>query len=203
MAPHLRHHKQNNAQSPAVVLERFGLARNQMIWFPGSGGESGGADHDRTFVPGPAGADRAGRRGWQHDPASGPPLCRERLGGHQADAAGAPDRQLRPSEDRGLPASPAGEARGRPAGHRGAPGWDLTLREIKAALGARGIVVKALSTLADMLHRLDLSHKKTACERPSRIGPTWPGTAAAGGWGSATWMVSASSSSTRPPPPQR
>jgi hypothetical protein len=31
MAPHLRHHKQNNAQSPAVVLERFGLAWNQMI----------------------------------------------------------------------------------------------------------------------------------------------------------------------------
>src|SRR3954453_10458033 len=37
----------------------------------------------------------------------------------------------------------------------------ITLREIKAALGARGIVVKALSTIADMLHRLDLSHKKT------------------------------------------
>jgi transposase len=37
----------------------------------------------------------------------------------------------------------------------------ITLREIKAALGARGIVVTALSTIADMLHRLDLSHKKT------------------------------------------
>src|SRR5215211_7491369 len=37
----------------------------------------------------------------------------------------------------------------------------ITLREIKAALAARGIVVKALSTLADMLHRLGLSHKKT------------------------------------------
>jgi transposase len=79
----------------------------------------------------------------------------------------------------------------------------ITLREIKAALGARGIVVKALSTIADMRHRLNLSHKKRACERPSRIGPTWPGTAAAGGCGSATWMASASSSSTRPPPPQR
>ena len=79
----------------------------------------------------------------------------------------------------------------------------ITLREIKAALGARGIVVKALSTIADMLHRLDLSHRKRACERPSRIGPTWPGTAAAGGCGSVTWMRSASSSSTRLPPPQR
>src|SRR4051794_8136930 len=36
----------------------------------------------------------------------------------------------------------------------------ITLREIKAALAARGIVVKALSTIADMLHRLGLSHKK-------------------------------------------
>jgi transposase len=36
----------------------------------------------------------------------------------------------------------------------------ITLREIKATLEARGIVVKALSTIADMLHRLDLSHKK-------------------------------------------
>src|SRR3954466_14970162 len=37
----------------------------------------------------------------------------------------------------------------------------ITLREIKAALAARGIVVTALSTIADMLHRLGLSHKKT------------------------------------------
>src|SRR4051795_2138342 len=36
----------------------------------------------------------------------------------------------------------------------------ITLREIKAALAARGIMVKALSTIADMLHRLGLSHKK-------------------------------------------
>src|SRR3712207_2697767 len=36
----------------------------------------------------------------------------------------------------------------------------ITLREIKAALAARGIEVKALSTIADMLHRLSLSHKK-------------------------------------------
>ena len=79
----------------------------------------------------------------------------------------------------------------------------ITLREIKATLEARGIVVKALSTIADMLHRLGLSHKKRACERPSRIGPTWPGTGAAGGCGSVTWMLSASSSSTRQPPPQR
>jgi transposase len=38
----------------------------------------------------------------------------------------------------------------------------ITLREIKAALAARGIEVKALSTIADMLHRLSLSHKKSA-----------------------------------------
>jgi transposase len=37
----------------------------------------------------------------------------------------------------------------------------ITLREIQAALAARGIVVKALSTIAEMLHRLDLSHKKS------------------------------------------
>src|SRR3954467_14580465 len=36
----------------------------------------------------------------------------------------------------------------------------ITLREIKAALAVRGIVVKALSTIADMLHRLGVSHKK-------------------------------------------
>ena len=38
----------------------------------------------------------------------------------------------------------------------------ITLGEIQAALAARGIVVKALSTIADMLHRLGLSHKKRA-----------------------------------------
>src|SRR3954453_10814402 len=38
----------------------------------------------------------------------------------------------------------------------------ITLCEIKAALAARGIVVTALSTIADMLHRLGLSHKKRA-----------------------------------------
>jgi putative transposase len=38
----------------------------------------------------------------------------------------------------------------------------ITLREIQAALAARGIEVKALSTIADMLHRLDLSHKTSA-----------------------------------------
>src|SRR5918993_59891 len=38
----------------------------------------------------------------------------------------------------------------------------ITLREIQAALAARGIDVKALSTIADMLHRLALSQKKSA-----------------------------------------
>src|SRR5215210_1849558 len=36
----------------------------------------------------------------------------------------------------------------------------ITLKEMRDALHARGIVVKALSTIADMLHRLGLSHKK-------------------------------------------
>src|ERR671914_273189 len=35
----------------------------------------------------------------------------------------------------------------------------ITLREIRTELAARGVVVKALSTIADMLHRLDQSHK--------------------------------------------
>src|SRR4051794_40353073 len=37
----------------------------------------------------------------------------------------------------------------------------ITLKEMRDALQARGIIVKALSTIADMLHRLGLSHKKT------------------------------------------
>jgi putative transposase len=36
----------------------------------------------------------------------------------------------------------------------------ITLREIRARLTEQGIEVKALSTIADMLHRLGLSHKK-------------------------------------------
>jgi len=38
----------------------------------------------------------------------------------------------------------------------------ITLKEIREELLSRGIVVKALSTVADMLHRLGLSHKKRA-----------------------------------------
>ena len=37
----------------------------------------------------------------------------------------------------------------------------ITLREIQVRLAERGIEVKALSTIADMLHRLGLSHKKS------------------------------------------
>src|SRR3712207_3345995 len=46
----------------------------------------------------------------------------------------------------------------------------ITLKEIQAALAARGVEVKALSTIADMLHRLGLSHKKSAQGR--RAGQT-------------------------------
>jgi transposase len=45
----------------------------------------------------------------------------------------------------------------------------ITLAEIQAALVERGIEVKALSTIADMLHRLRLSHKKHVESR--RAGP--------------------------------
>ena len=45
----------------------------------------------------------------------------------------------------------------------------ITLKQIQTALAERGIEVKALSTVADMLHRLDLSHKKSASGR--RAGP--------------------------------
>ena len=37
----------------------------------------------------------------------------------------------------------------------------ITLREIRSRLAERGVEVKALSTIADMLHRLGLSHKKS------------------------------------------
>jgi putative transposase len=37
----------------------------------------------------------------------------------------------------------------------------ITLREIQAKLAAQGVKVKALSTIAEMLHRLGLSHKKS------------------------------------------
>ena len=46
----------------------------------------------------------------------------------------------------------------------------ITLREIQGRLAERGIEVKALSTIADMLHRLGLSHKKVA--ESLRAGPT-------------------------------
>lgn len=38
---------------------------------------------------------------------------------------------------------------------------DITLAELQAELGERGIVVKALSTIHHMLHRLGLRHKKS------------------------------------------
>ena len=37
----------------------------------------------------------------------------------------------------------------------------ITLREIQTRLAEQGIVVTALSTIAEMLHRLRLSHKKS------------------------------------------
>ena len=53
----------------------------------------------------------------------------------------------------------------------------ITLQEIRAALAERGIEVKALSTIADTLHRLGVSHKKSAQGRragPARCRPASP-----------------------------
>src|SRR5829696_7851379 len=53
----------------------------------------------------------------------------------------------------------------------------ITLKDMCDALHARGIAVKALSTIADMLHRLGLSPKKepeSRRARPSRRGSTPP-----------------------------
>jgi putative transposase len=78
----------------------------------------------------------------------------------------------------------------------------ITLKEIRAALAERGIEVKALSRVADMLHRLGLSHKKTASGQRSRTGPTWRATASADASGSATWMAGVSCSWMKPAPPR-
>src|SRR3954452_23329365 len=65
----------------------------------------------------------------------------------------------------------------------------ITLREVKAALAARGIAGKALSPIADMLHRLGLSHKKepeSGRAGSARCGPApqpLAGVAALHGWG--------------------
>src|SRR4051794_18845809 len=65
----------------------------------------------------------------------------------------------------------------------------ITLKEMRDALHARGIVVKALSTIADMLHRLGLSHKKEPESQragSARRGPApqpLAGVAALHGWG--------------------
>jgi putative transposase len=53
----------------------------------------------------------------------------------------------------------------------------MTLKEMRDALHARGIVVKALSTISDMLHRLKLSYKKSLKSRragSARRGPAPP-----------------------------
>jgi transposase len=52
----------------------------------------------------------------------------------------------------------------------------ITLKEIREALHARGIVVKALSTISDMLRRLKLSYKKKSL-RARRAGPPGRGPA--------------------------
>jgi transposase len=77
---------------------------------------------------------------------------------------------------------------------------EITLAEIRAVLQSRGIVVRALSTLHDMLKRMKLTRQKRRCTRPSRTVPMSRGIAAAGGSGSASWTRAASCFSTRPAP---
>src|SRR4029450_1998270 len=73
----------------------------------------------------------------------------------------------------------------------------MTLKEMRDALHARGIVVKALSTISDMLHRPKLSYKKSLKSRRAGSARRWPGIAAAGRCGSASWSRPASCSWTR------
>jgi transposase len=77
---------------------------------------------------------------------------------------------------------------------------EITLAELQAELRSRGIVVRALSTLHDMLERMKLTRKKRPSERPSRTVSMSRASAAAGGSGSASWTRPASCSSTRPAP---
>jgi transposase len=77
---------------------------------------------------------------------------------------------------------------------------EITLAEIQSELKARGIVVRALSTLHVMLKRMKLTRKKRSCTRPSRTVPMSRASAGAGGCGSATWTRPASCFSTRPAP---
>ena len=121
---------------------------------------SGGAHDDGTIISGLAAADRA--RGWRGklDPAAAGrfevspsaavklmqrvrrtgSLAPAKIGGHRR-----PVLEAHANEVRAIVSGKAG----------------ITLKEIRAALSERGVEVKALSTVADMLHRLGLSHKKS------------------------------------------
>src|SRR4051794_38106244 len=62
----------------------------------------------------------------------------------------------------------------------------MTLKEMRDALHARGIVVKALSTISDMLHRLKLSYKRF-WSRPRaparlRVAPAGPSSCSPARW---------------------
>jgi transposase len=77
---------------------------------------------------------------------------------------------------------------------------EITLAEIQSELQARGIVVRALSTIHHALKRLRLTRKKRHSERPSRTVPMSHARAGAGGSGSAIWTRAASCFSMRPAP---
>jgi transposase len=74
----------------------------------------------------------------------------------------------------------------------------ITPAEIQAALTGRGIRAGSPTTIWATLRRLDPRHRKGRWGRSSGIGPTPRPSAAAGGYGSATWTRRASSSSARP-----
>ncbi len=74
----------------------------------------------------------------------------------------------------------------------------ITLAELQAELGARAIVVAALSTIHHALRRIGFTRKKRRYEPLSRTVPTWRRSGGAGKSGSATWTRAASCSSTRP-----
>ena len=100
-------------------------------------------------------------RAWQLDPRSRATFCRQPVGGDQADAAGADDRQCR--RRRALAAIVARcSSRMRPTSR----GWsrrrpDITLAELQAELQRRVGIVAGLSTIHNALRRIGLRHKKS------------------------------------------
>ena len=73
----------------------------------------------------------------------------------------------------------------------------ITLEEIKATLIAERGVTVSISAIWEMLHKLDLRHKKSRSGPRSKSAPTSPSVASAGKSGNASWPRLPSSSSTK------